>query len=155
MARASEGSAAAKPISPSMTTTTLDDLNRLTPEKKRALLEQLLREKAGQPSAIPLSSGQERLWFIDRLEPHSPLYNIATALRLTGELNADAIEDALNEIVRRHEALRTTFPNNEGTPVQKINPPSPVQFSRADISHVPNGSRDVEAKRRIREAANK
>src|SRR4051812_25023290 len=154
MARASEGNAAANPRSPSMTTT-LDEINRLTPEKKRALLEQLLREKAGQPAVIPLSSGQERLWFMDRLEPNSPLYNIVAALRLTGELNAEALNDALNEIVRRHEALRTTFPNNEGAPSQKVNPPSPISFSIHDLSHVQNGAREVDANRRIRDFANK
>jgi amino acid adenylation domain-containing protein len=135
-------------------TTTLEDINRLTPEKKRALLEQLLREKAGQPAAVPLSSGQERLWFLDRLEPNSPLYNVPTALRLTGELNEAALRAALNEIVRRHEALRTTFASNEGAPVQKINPPTEVPFAVIDISNAANGSRDVETRRRIREAAN-
>src|ERR1043165_10257998 len=94
MARASVGKSVDNLSSPLMTTT-LEDINRLTPEKKRALLEQLLREKAGQPAAVPLSSGQERLWFLDRLEPNSPLYNIPTALRLTGELNQEALRDAL------------------------------------------------------------
>src|SRR5678815_1422828 len=87
--------------------TTLNEISRLTPEKKRALLEQLLREKAAKAASAALSSGQERLWFLDRLEPNSPLYNIPTALRLTGELNEEALRDALNEIVRRHESLRT------------------------------------------------
>ncbi len=153
MARASEGGGAGNPSSPLMTTTQ-DELNRLSPEKKRALLEQLLREKAGQPQAIPLSSGQERLWFLDRLDPNSPLYNIPTALRLTGELNEQALTSALNEIVRRHEALRTTFASSEGTPVQKIHPPRAIPFATIDLSQLPNGSRGVEVNRRLREAAN-
>lgn len=135
-------------------TTTLEEINRLSPEKKRALLERLLREKAGQPATAPLSSGQERLWFLDRLEPNSPLYNIPTALRLTGELNEEALRDALNEIVRRHEALRTTFASNEGAPVQKVNASSVVPFEVADLSKAANGSRDAEVRRRVREAAN-
>ncbi|HEY6226058.1 MAG TPA: condensation domain-containing protein, partial [Verrucomicrobiae bacterium] len=139
-------------ISPLMTT--IEEINRLTPEKKRALLEKLLREKAAQSDAVPLSSGQERLWFLDRLEPNSPLYNIPTALRLSGELNQEALRDALNEIVRRHEALRTTFASNEGAPVQKINPPTAIPFATADLSNAANGSKDAEARRRIREAAN-
>src|SRR5438067_2300791 len=101
MGRRNESKSVDNLTSPIMTTT-LDEINRLTPEKKRALLEKLLREKAGQP-AVLLSSGQERLWFLDRLEPNSPLYNIPTALRLTGDLNEHALREALNEIVRRHE----------------------------------------------------
>src|ERR1043165_9688927 len=94
MARANANRDVANLSFPSMTTT-LEEINRLTPEKKRELLERLLREKAAQPAAAPLSSGQERLWFLDRLEPNSPLYNIPTALRLTGELNEEALRDAL------------------------------------------------------------
>src|SRR3954464_419888 len=119
-----------------MTTTTLDDINSLSPEKKRELLEQLLREQASQASAAPLSSGQQRLWFLDRLEPNTPLYNIPTALRLTGTLNEAALTDALNEIVRRHESLRTTFPSVDGTPVQQINPPAPIPFHTIDLTKV-------------------
>jgi len=84
MARKSAGKREDIVTSPLMST--IEEINRLSPEKKRALLEQLLREKAGQPAPAPLSSGQERLWFMDRLEPNSPLYNIPTALRLTGDL---------------------------------------------------------------------
>lgn len=138
-----------------MTTTTLDEINDLSPEKKRALLEQLLREKTAQASAVPLSSGQQRLWFMDRLEPNSALYNISTGLRLTGELNSQALEDALNEIVRRHESLRTTFPSVEGTPVQQINPPSSVPFQIVDLTSVPTPSREAEAARKLRELSSK
>jgi amino acid adenylation domain-containing protein len=149
MARASVGRREDTVTSPFMTT--LDEINRLTPEKKRALLEQLLREKAGQPAPAPLSSGQERLWFLDRLQPNTPLYNIPTALRLIGELDANALKDALSEIVRRHESLRTTFATVEGAPVQKVNPPSEVPFAIVDISQAANGSRDAEMRRHIRE----
>lgn len=150
MARANGGKREDIVTSPLMTTT-LDEINRLSPEKKRALLEQLLREKAGQPASVPLSSGQERLWFLDRLQPNSPLYNIPTALRLTGELNEGALRDALNEIVRRHEALRTTFGSVDGAPVQKVNPPAEVPFAAVDLSQAANGSRDAEMRRHIRE----
>lgn len=150
MARASASEHEDTVTSPLMTTT-LDEINRLSPEQKRALLEQLLRAKAGQPAGAPLSSGQERLWFLDRLEPNSPLYNIPTALRLIGELNESALKEALNQIVRRHESLRTTFTSVEGAPVQKINLASEVPFAVVDISHAANGSRDAEMRRHIRE----
>src|SRR5262249_31984256 len=58
---------------------------------------------------LPVSFVQERLWFLDQLVPESDAYNVPAALRLTGALNIPALERALNEIVRRHEALRTTF----------------------------------------------
>ncbi len=59
--------------------------------------------------ALPLSFAQQRLWFIDQLEPGSPLYNIPAALRVEGPLDAAVLARCLGEIVRRHEALRTVF----------------------------------------------
>ncbi len=59
---------------------------------------------------FPASFAQRRLWFLDQLEPDSPFYNIPAAIRLTGKLNIVALGQSLNEIVRRHQTLRTTFP---------------------------------------------
>ncbi|MBA3568937.1 MAG: condensation protein, partial [Pyrinomonadaceae bacterium] len=67
-----------------------------------------------------LSFAQQRLWFLDQLESNSPLYNIPAAVRLTGHLNMAALEQSFNEIVRRHEALRTRFAVVDGSPVQVI-----------------------------------
>src|SRR5687768_9838191 len=67
---------------------------------------------------LPLSFAQERLWFIDRLEPGGAVYNIPMAWRLGGVLDQAALERALGEIVRRHEALRTIFAEADGWPVQ-------------------------------------
>jgi amino acid adenylation domain-containing protein len=144
------------------TTPSPDEINRLSPEQKRALLEKLLREKKAAAKAaapahtgpIPLSSGQERLWFLDRLEPNSPLYNIPTALRLEGDLNAPALAEALNEILRRHEALRTTFPNVEGSPAQRINPPSAAPFETVDLTSLSISELEAEVKARCTRAAN-
>ena len=71
---------------------------------------------------LPLSFAQERLWFLHRLEPESPFYNIPAALRLQGALDAEVLERALGEIVRRHEALRTVLPERGGVPVQEVAP---------------------------------
>ena len=68
----------------------------------------------------PLSFAQQRLWFLDRLEPGSAAYNLPVALRLRGRLDTAALASALGEIVRRHEALRTTFPETPDGPVQEI-----------------------------------
>src|SRR5439155_26190159 len=71
---------------------------------------------------LPLSFAQQRLWFLDQLEPGLPSYNILSAVRLIGQLDAAALQQAINEIVRRHEALRTTFTAKDGHPVQVIAP---------------------------------
>ena len=71
---------------------------------------------------IPLSFAQQRLWFLDQMEPGNPLYNIAGAVRLKGSLDIAAFEQSFNEIVRRHEALRTTFQTIDGQAVQEIAP---------------------------------
>jgi acyl carrier protein len=68
----------------------------------------------------PLSFSQQRLWFLDQLEPGSAVYNMPSALRLRGPLDIRALRQSLNEIVRRHEALRTSFPAIDGEPVQQI-----------------------------------
>src|SRR4029450_13872209 len=68
--------------------------------------------------ALPVSLAQQRLWFLDRLEPGSPLYNIPSAIEVEGRLSVAALAASLREIVRRHEALRTTFAAGAEGPVQ-------------------------------------
>ncbi len=78
------------------------------------------RAAAAGPS--PLSFAQERLWFLDRLQPGTPLYNLPLPLRLEGALHVPALERAVGEIVRRHDVLRATFRDDEGEPVQVVAP---------------------------------
>ncbi|WP_415878280.1 amino acid adenylation domain-containing protein [Methylomonas sp. TEB] len=90
---------------------------------------------AMRSAPIPLSFSQQRLWFLDQLEPNSPLYNIAVALRLTGRLDIAALKQSFSEIVRRHEILRTIFETGEGgEPVQKILPSLALEIERMDLS---------------------
>ena len=84
--------------------------------------------------SLPLSFAQQRLWFIDQLEPGSPLYNIPAALRVEGPLDAAVLARCLGEVVRRHEALRTVFATREGAPVQVIQPALPFLLPVVDLS---------------------
>ena len=83
--------------------------------------------------ALPLSSAQQRLWFLDRLDPNSALYNIPAAVHMQGPLSINSLQRSLNEIVRRHEALRTTFAVQDGQPVQLIAPVLELQLPLIDL----------------------
>ena len=94
----------------------------LSGAEKRRRLEELLRRRAGESRTYPVSFAQQRLWFLDRLEPGSSAYNLVSAARLDGALRVDVLERALAEIVRRHGALRTVFATLGGEPVQVVAP---------------------------------
>ncbi|WP_255512229.1 condensation domain-containing protein [Aerosakkonema funiforme] len=96
---------------------------------------------------FPASFAQQRLWFIDQLVPGNSFYNVPTAIRLTGSLKVTALEQTLNEIIRRHEALRTAFGMMEGQLVQVIAPTFNTSLSVFDLRHLPTEEREVEAKR--------
>ncbi|HEX7182532.1 MAG TPA: amino acid adenylation domain-containing protein [Thermoanaerobaculia bacterium] len=110
----------------------------------------------GEVFAFPASYAQRRLWFLDRYEPGSPLYNIPLAHRLHGPLDAAALAGALAEIVRRHEALRTTLEQDPDGPVQVVAPFSgshPLPW--VDLARLPAGSRQDEAGRLVAEEASR
>jgi amino acid adenylation domain-containing protein/non-ribosomal peptide synthase protein (TIGR01720 family) len=100
-------------------------------------------------ASLPLSFAQERLWFLDRLEGPGALYVVPVALRIGGALDAAALERALGEIVRRHEALRTTFRAEGGAPVQVIAPFAGFPLPVDDLSALDGAERE----RRVRQAA--
>jgi proline-specific peptidase len=108
-----------------------------------------LRRAAGEP--LPASYAQRRLWFLDRLEPGSPVYHLPGAVRLTGPLDADVLEDALAEVVRRHEALRTVLRDERGEPMQVVEPPPAAVLSRFDLAGSPEP--EAAAARLAREVA--
>ena len=126
------------------------------PYEKRELFEILLREQGielndlvilPQPrtnNQFPLSFAQQRLWFLDRLEPGSPLYNIPSVLKITGDLNIDALEKSFNQVIERHEVLRTTFSEHNGQPVQVIAPELYIPIERIDLSQLPADQQEHE-----------
>ncbi len=99
--------------------------------------------QAPREGHLPLSFGQQRLWFIDQLEPGSPLYNIPVALRVEGPLASAVLAASLGEIVRRHEALRTVFAERDGAPVQVILPAAPFGLPMIDLSDLPESRREA------------
>ena len=103
----------------------------------------------GRDQDLPLSFAQQRLWILDQLEPDNPLYNIARALRIRGQLEAGVLERALNEIVRRHESQRTTFGVHAGEPVQVIAESAEIALPVTDIT----GLAETEREAATREAA--
>ena len=101
----------------------------------------------GRDGNQPLSFAQQRLWFLDQLVPNNPFYNVPAALRLTGALNLTALQQTFNEIVRRHEALRTTLALVSGQPVQRIAAAFHLPIHVVDLRNLPKESRQNEANR--------
>src|SRR6185312_12506173 len=124
-----------------------------------AHIEQLLREGVGvaappltrvaRTGAVPLSFAQQRLWFIDKLEPGNPFYNIPVVVELSGELEVVALAQTLSEVVRRHEVLRTHFGEEGGEPVQVIEEEAALPLPLTDLS----GLGEVERAAAVRELA--
>jgi amino acid adenylation domain-containing protein len=92
---------------------------------------------------LPLSFGQQRLWFIEQLEPDAGRYNVVYPLRLRGRLEAAALRRALGEVARRHEVLRARFPAVGGEPVQVVDPPAPVPLPTVDFGGLPERAREA------------
>ena len=102
---------------------------------------------------LPLSFAQARLWFLDQFEPDSPLYNVPSAFRVTGALDALVLEQSLNAIIERHEVLRTTFSAVEGIPYQVIAPAMSLALPVVDLGVLPETEREAEGWRLLREEA--
>ncbi|RKI51412.1 amino acid adenylation domain-containing protein, partial [Corallococcus sp. AB049A] len=126
---------------------TLDALARRLERATRSAAPPLVPVSREQP--LPPSFAQQRLWFIDQLEPGSPLYNVPLAVRLEGALDVAVLQRALDALVQRHEALRTTFTAHEGTPVQVVHPPSAMPLEVEDLRGLEAGEREEEARRRV------
>ncbi|KOP26731.1 thioester reductase [Hapalosiphon sp. MRB220] len=102
---------------------------------------------------LPLSFAQQRLWFFDQIEPGSPSYNLPRSIRLQGKLNIDALSASLNEIIKRHEILRTSFAISNEQPIQVISPSVSLQLPLIDLQQIPQQQREAELYRLAKEEA--
>ena len=108
---------------------------------------------APRNQSLPLSFAQQRLWFLDQLQPNSPAYNVPLAFRLNGKLNSTAFQRSLDQIVARHESLRTCFPMERGKPVQLIKESAEAILETTDITHLNSSERAAQSQALIREEA--
>ncbi|HEY54191.1 MAG TPA: AMP-binding protein, partial [Caldilineae bacterium] len=116
-----------------------------SPSDPQTLLADPVEEE--EVFVFPTSFGQKRLWFLDQFEPNSPYYNIPMVLRISGPLDVDVLERALNAVISRHEILRTTFAVMEDEPVQVILPELHLDIPVEDLSDLPADIREQEAMR--------
>ncbi|MFF3436963.1 amino acid adenylation domain-containing protein [Streptosporangium sp. NPDC002721] len=141
-------------------------LARLSPEQRAALEEKLRRQPPPRrPSGIPrrpddggpppLSFGQERLWFLQQLDPADASYNMFLVQRLRGHVSFEALGYALDRLVERHETLRARFTSHEGSPVQEIGPPLPVEPDLIDLTGLPAGERETRATELVADLTNR
>lgn len=125
----------------------------LSPQKRALLLQQVAKEKAKRgriaarprPDTIPPSFAQQGLWLLDQIESGSASYNLPMAFWMDGRPDLDVLRRCLEELVRRHESLRTTIPSSDGKPRQAIAEPGPVDVLLHDVSHLPAGERRAAA----------
>ena len=116
-----------------------------------------IQETVGQPPAskpaaeavyiFPLSFAQQQLWLLDRLLAGRSVYNVPLVMRLVGPLEIDVLQTALQELIRRHEVLRTRFEMESGLPVQVIAPRRTLLVLLADLRALPSGERQTAAER--------
>src|SRR3954447_24271055 len=113
------------------------DPSSLSSSELRALVAERLLKSVQPTKSAPLSPAQQRLWFLDQLQPDSPVYNIPSVSRIRGSLDLTALEQALKGVVDRHETLRSRFQSRDGEPVLVIDPKAELRIELRDLSAIP------------------
>src|SRR5262249_2208772 len=138
----------------SLRTNEMEYASKLSPVK-RALLERRLKGTApgrvGVPEIpvrpdrdpAPLSFAQRQVWVIEQMTPGNPAYNLPTGYRVRGSLDVASLERSLNEVVKRHEALRTTFAVQDGDPRQRIHPELTLTITVTALDHLSGEEREA------------
>ncbi len=132
-----------------------DSLEGLSPEKRELLALLLKEEQPTQGNRIqplkreinqfPLSFSQQRLWFLDRLDPGSPLYNLPMAVRIKGSLSLSALTSSITTVIHRHESLRTVFSEVDGKPIQIILETIPISIIEHDLCNEFDDDKETKA----------
>jgi len=141
----------------------IERIDQLTPQQKERLSQKLKEQaidllqlpitsaKPAENGGYPLSFGQERLWFIQQLEPHSSAYNLVRATQLVGKLDVQALDESIREIIARHQVLRTVFRFDKDRPYQFIRPELVLPLKIVDLMNEPGEKRKEETLRLIQE----
>lgn len=116
----------------------LNRLRHLSPDERRRLLADVAHRRNPTGRRAPLSYAQQRLWFLEQLASRNPYYNETSAFRFSVAVDAAALEHSVNDIVRRHEALRTVFDSIDGEPQQRVLPHLQLVLHVVDRSDVPS-----------------
>jgi amino acid adenylation domain-containing protein len=139
-----------------MNRTALGAIQNLSSEKREQLRARLIAKgvdlqalpvlrRPPDQRVIPASFAQQRLWFLDQLQPGSPVYNVPATVRLTGPLDAKVLARTLNEVVRRHDVLRTRFALANDMPIQVVAPALDLELPQTDLSALPEAERALRA----------
>lgn len=147
-----------------MSVALLNRISTLSPEQRELLtkrvqqrLDDSRKDIIRQPRTskqFPLSFAQERLWFIQQLGVADTLYNIGVSVRVAGNFQPDLFDQSVQLLIRRHEALRTTFATRNGEPVQIINPPRPLSIEQYDLRHIPAERQTVAWQQQVQDIYN-
>lgn len=122
-----------------------DNLSDLSVIEQKELLVGILSQTTER--VFPLSLAQQRLWFLDRMRPGNPAYNVPFGLRLQGDLNTEALESSVRELIQRHEILRTKFTIETGQPIQMVLADSTIDIPFIDLMELPISDRQSKAHR--------
>ncbi|RKH00097.1 non-ribosomal peptide synthetase [Corallococcus sp. CA053C] len=144
MARVRKALGVELPLRALFETPTVATLARQVEQAQRGSEASTPIERRGRDGVLPLSFSQQRLWFLEQLQPGSPDYNIPAVLQLRGTLDVSALERSFQEVVRRHEVLRTVLPSVEGEPRQSILAESTLHLRQVDLSALEVSAPEVE-----------
>src|SRR5581483_928704 len=134
----------------------MKDISRVSVKssvERRELIAKLKNQPGKKLNVFPVSFSQQRLWVLDQLAPGTSTYTIAGAVRLLGDLDQQALEHTLSELVARHETLRTVFRAVAGRPVQLVLPPSPLKLAAEDLSQLSEAERESQLLRCLTQEA--
>jgi amino acid adenylation domain-containing protein len=132
---------------------TVEELARVLEGRAQVQREAVAQEVLERPELLPLTHAQEAMWFVEQLNPGTLQFNVPFGLRLEGDLDVEALRNSLNEVVRRHEALRTVFTVVDEQPVQRVLEPKVWEVPLVDLSAESESDRQLAFERLLADDA--